>query len=51
MKQPITGLELSALGAVKYQSTSRTTTLESNQASAYRAGLDDKTIMDTIHFL
>ena len=51
--KPITGLELSALGAVKYQSTSQEHNIkdQSNQASAYRAGLDDKTIMDRNPFL
>lgn len=49
----IQGLELSALGAVKYQSTSQEHNIkdESNQAEAYRAGLNDKTIMDRNPFL
>lgn len=46
--KPIAGLEFSALGAVKYQGTSQEHNIKdnSNQAEAYRAGLDDKTIMD-----
>ncbi|MBD3588762.1 MULTISPECIES: SusC/RagA family TonB-linked outer membrane protein [unclassified Bacteroides] len=49
----IPGLELSALGAVKYQGTSQEHNIkdDSNQAEAYRAGLDDKTIMDRNPFL
>ncbi|GAA6258061.1 hypothetical protein F070042J6_39130 [Bacteroides sp. f07] len=41
------------LGAVKYQSTSQEHNIkdESNQAEAYRAGLNDKTIMDRNPFL
>lgn len=51
--KPISNLELSALGAVKYQGTAQEHHIkdESNQASAYRAGLDDKTIMDKNPFL
>ena len=43
----IPSLELSVLGAVKYQGTSQEHNIkdDSNQAGAYRAGLDDKTIM------
>ena len=46
--KPIAGLEFSALGAVKYQGTSQEHNIKdnSNQAEAYRAGLNDKTIMD-----
>ena len=46
-------LEFSVLGAVKYQGTSQEHNIkdESNQAEAYRAGLDDKTIMDKNPFL
>ena len=42
------GLEASALGALKYQSTSQEHYVkdESNQASSYRAGIDDATIRD-----
>lgn len=49
----IPGLELSALGAVKYQGTSQEHNIkdESNQAEAYRAGLNDKTILDKNPFL
>lgn len=49
----IPGLELGVLGAVKYQSTSQEHNIKdsSNQAEAYRAGLDDKTIMDKNPFL
>lgn len=51
--KPIANLELSALGALKYQGTSQEHYIkdESNQAEAYRAGLDDKTIMDSNPFL
>lgn len=46
--KPIAGLEFAALGAVKYQGTSQEHNIKdnSNQAEAYRAGLNDKTIMD-----
>lgn len=46
-------LELGVLGAVKYQGTSQEHNIKdnSNQAEAYRAGLDDKTIMDRNPFL
>ena len=46
-------LELGVLGAVKYQGTSQEHNIkdDSNQAEAYRAGLDDKTIMDRNPFL
>lgn len=49
----IQGLELSALAAVKYQSTSQEHNIkdDSNQAEAYRAGLNDKTIMDANRLL
>ena len=49
----IPSLELSVLGAVKYQGTSQEHNIkdDSNQAGAYRAGLDDKTIMDRNPFL
>lgn len=48
--KPIQGLELSALGAVKYQTTSQEhfITDNSNQAQAYRA-MGDATIRDKIH--
>lgn len=51
--KPIMGLEFSVLGAVKYQGTSQEHKIKdgSNQAEAYRAGLDDKTIMDKNPFL
>lgn len=51
--KPIMGLEFTALGAVKYQGTSQEHKIKdnSNQAEAYRAGLDDKTIMDSNPFL
>lgn len=51
--KPIAGLEFAALGAVKYQGTSQEHKIKdnSNQAEAYRAGLDDKTIMDKNPFL
>lgn len=51
--KPIAGLEFSALGAVKYQGTAQEHKIKdnSNQAEAYRAGLDDKTIMDKNPFL
>ena len=51
--KPVAGLEFSALGAVKYQGTSQEHKIkdDSNQAEAYRAGLDDKTIMDKNPFL
>lgn len=50
--KPIQGLELSALGAVKYQTTSQEhfITDNSNQAQAYRA-MDDATIRDKNPFL
>lgn len=49
----VPGLELSALGALKYQSTSQEHNMrdQSNQAEAYRAGLTDKTIMDKNPYL
>ena len=42
------GLEVSALGAVRYQSSSQEHNImdDSNQAIAYRTGLDDATIRD-----
>lgn len=42
----IPGLEVSALGAVRYQATSQEHNIldNSNQANAYRSGLDDATI-------
>lgn len=51
--KPIRNLELSVLGAVKYQGTSQEHNIkdDSNQAEAYRAGLNDKTIMDNNPFL
>ena len=51
--KPLTNLEFSALGAVKYQNTAQEHFIkdDSNQAEAYRAGLDDKTIMDNNPFL
>lgn len=46
--KPIPGLEFSALGAVRYQTTSQEHNIldESNQATAYRTGMDDATIRD-----
>lgn len=51
--KPLHNLELSTLAAVKYQGTSQEHNIkdESNQAEAYRTGLDDKTIMDRNPFL
>lgn len=51
--KPIRSLELSVLGAVKYQGTSQEHNIkdDSNQAEAYRAGLNDKTILDNNPFL
>lgn len=50
--KPIKGLELSALGAIKYQSTTQEhfITDNSNQAQSYRA-MDDATIRDKNPFL
>ena len=50
--KPIKGLELSALGAIKYQTTAQEhfITDNSNQAQAYRA-MDDATIRDKNPFL
>ena len=41
-------LELSALGAVRYQASSQEHNIKdhSNQATAYRTGMDDATIRD-----
>ncbi|MDR0892838.1 MAG: SusC/RagA family TonB-linked outer membrane protein [Mediterranea sp.] len=49
----IPALELSVLGSVKYQGTQQEQRIKdtSNQAEAYRAGLDDKTIMDANRLL
>ena len=46
--KPISELEFSALGSVKYQATSQEHNIkdESNQATAYRTGMDDATIRD-----
>ena len=46
--KPISELEFSALGSVKYQATSQEHNIkdESNQATAYRIGMDDATIRD-----
>ena len=46
--KPLTGLELSALGSVKYQASSQEHNIkdDSNQATAYRTGLSDATIRD-----
>ena len=50
--KPITGLEFSALGAVKYSATSQEhlITDDSNQAMAYRA-MPDATVRDRNPFL
>lgn len=47
--KPVAGLEFAALGAVKYQGTSQEHNVKdgSNQAEAYRAGLDDNTILES----
>ena len=44
--KPIPGLELSALGSLKYQASSQEHNIkdDSNQATAYRSGMDDATI-------
>lgn len=44
----LSGLEISALGALKYQTTSQEHNIKdnSNQAIAYRTGMDDATIRD-----
>lgn len=44
----LSGLEVSALGALKYQTTSQEHNIKdnSNQAIAYRTGMDDATIRD-----
>ena len=46
--KPIRGLELSALAAIKYQTTSQEHNIldDANQAIAYRTGMDDATIRD-----
>ena len=46
--KPTSELEFSALGSVKYQATSQEHNIkdESNQATAYRTGMDDATIRD-----
>ena len=47
--KPVAGLEFAALGAVKYQGTSQEHNVKdgANQAEAYRAGLDDNTILES----
>lgn len=51
--KPIQGLELSALGAVRYQAISQEHSIldDSNQATAYRTGMDDSTIRDNNNLL
>ena len=46
-------LELSALGAVRYQASSQEHNIKdhSNQATAYRTGMDDATIRDNNNLL
>ena len=46
-------LELSALGAVRYQASSQEHNIKdhSNQATAYRTGMDDATIRDENNLL
>ena len=49
----IPGLEISALGSVKYQASSQEHNIkdDSNQATAYRTGMDDATIRDANNLL
>lgn len=51
--KPITGLEFNALGALRYQKSTNEHFIKdhSNQAEAYRAGLDNPAIMDSNPYL
>lgn len=51
--KPVRGLELNALGALRYQSSSQQHFIKdhSNQAEAYRAGVDDPNIRDSNPYL